>query len=56
MNTVSFGHFTECVRFRHETPAPDASLIRGQHCFVAFKATEISTIPDDRTDFDWREM
>lgn len=55
-HTVNFGHFTECVRFRHMTLG---ETLQGQHCRVVFNASDSSTLPNDderENGFDWREV
>lgn len=51
-NRINFGHFTECLNFRHVTA--NAGSIQGQHCFVTFTSTTPSEATSDG--FDWREM
>ena len=49
-NLISIGHYSECLRFRHES-------VQGQHCLVAFRATDASSITEPtESGFDWREV
>jgi hypothetical protein len=53
-NLQNFGHFDECIRFRHRSN--EIGTIQGQHCMIDYRATENKneTMWDDV--FDWREM
>lgn len=55
-NKFNFGHFTECLKFRHESQA-DNELVEGQYCLVIFDGMPSSiTASAPENDVDWREM
>lgn len=43
------GHFTECVKFRHDA-------IQGQHCMVHSAPTTSSTLEPNDQRFNWQEI
>lgn len=53
-NHQNFGHFDECLKFRHHTNTH--GIIRGQHCMVQIKATNNKNSSNWNQQFDWREM
>lgn len=55
-NQFNFGHYTECLKFKHESPT-DSEVVQGQYCLVAFDGRS-SSITDDAlvNGVDWREM
>lgn len=55
-NQFNFGHFTECLSFKHEAPAGSEN-IQGQYCLIAFDGLSSSITADAPSNgFDWREM
>jgi hypothetical protein len=52
-STRNFGHFTDCLRFRHQR---SGGTIQGQHCLVTFKGMNSTFERDEDEKFDWREV
>jgi hypothetical protein len=52
-STRNFGHFTDCVKFRHQR---SDDTIQGQHCLVTFKGVNSTFEREEDENFDWREV
>lgn len=48
-NQQTPGHFTECVKFRHES-------IQGQHCMVTLRAKSNLATTSSSGRFEWRDV
>ena len=55
-NQFNFGHFTPCLKFRHEIPVV-IEKVQGKYCLVAFTALPNSTLVNGELldGLDWRE-
>ncbi|KAG5678858.1 hypothetical protein PVAND_008489 [Polypedilum vanderplanki] len=55
-NVNDFGHFDQCVKFRHESNVTKVEKIQGKHCMIFYRALENATEHESDRKFDWREM
>ncbi|CRK88312.1 CLUMA_CG002091, isoform A [Clunio marinus] len=52
-NIYNIGHFTECVRFRHDTQQTNTGVIQGQHCLIVMSGFQ-TNITEDRS--NWQDI
>ncbi|KAG5678859.1 hypothetical protein PVAND_008490 [Polypedilum vanderplanki] len=55
-NVNDFGHFDQCVKFRHESDDTKVEKIQGKHCMIFYRALENATEHESDRKFDWREI
>lgn len=54
-NHFDFGHFTECVKYRHRT---SNDTLQGQYCLVNFSGIQKTTLVSENksSEFKWSEL